>query len=153
MTAAGHVLFSLCQQSESPSGGRASLESPAPICSPTFGLQAVGIKVHPLLTLCAAHQEPGHSLSWKEGVGLCDLGERGGLLTVWAHGEAAWSLGHQGLCSGGRCLALARKGSESRSKGQVSVIRSHGNESGPLQKTICFKILNKRTQKLKKQNV
>lgn len=139
VTAAGHVLFSLCQQSKSPSGGRASPKSPAPVCSPTFGLQAVGIKVHPLLTLCAAHQEPGHSLSWKEGVGLCDLGERGGLLTVWAHGEAAWSPGHQGLCSGGRCLALARKGSESRSKGQVSVIRSHGMSQDLYRKPFALK--------------
>ena len=49
-------------------------------CSPTFGLQAVGIKVHPLLTLRAAHQEPGHGFPWKEGVGLRDLGERGGWL-------------------------------------------------------------------------
>ena len=66
--------------------------SSTPTCSPTFGLQAVGIKVHPLLTLRAAHQEPGHGLPRKEGVGLRDLGERGGWLlhgSVWrqlAHG-------------------------------------------------------------------
>lgn len=34
--------------------------------------------MHSLLTLGAAHQEAGHSLSWKEGVGLRDLGGRGG---------------------------------------------------------------------------
>lgn len=30
--------------------------------------------MHPLLTLCAAHQEPGHGLSRKEGISLRNLG-------------------------------------------------------------------------------
>lgn len=49
-------------------------EPPAsPASSPTFGLQAVGVKVHSLLTLGAAHQEPGHGLSREEGIGLRNL--------------------------------------------------------------------------------
>ena len=44
-------------------------------------------------------------------------------------GGAAESLGHRGLCFGGRHLAFARKGGDLRSKGQVSSILGHGNES------------------------
>lgn len=39
----------------------------------TFGLQSVGVEMHPLLALGAAHQEPGHSFSWEKGIGLCNL--------------------------------------------------------------------------------
>lgn len=35
---------------------------------------------------------------------------------MWIRAEAACSLGHQGICFGGRHLALARKGRDLRSK-------------------------------------
>lgn len=141
-------LFCLCQQMETravgePLPARPPRASSSPASSPTFGLQAIGIEVHPLLTLRAAHEEAGHGLSRKEGIGLRDLGERGGVLVIRICGEAAGSPGHPGLCFGGRHLAFARKGKDSRSKGQVALILSHGNESVRLQKPICLKFLNK----------
>lgn len=147
MTTAGRALFCLCWPCWWES---LSLHSPphlpassTPTSSPTFGLQAIGIKVHPLLTLSAAHQEPGHSLSWKEGVSLRNLGERGGSLVIWIRGEPlSHPINRAVLALGGRHLALARKGRDLRSKGQMSLILSHGNESVLLQK-ICFKNLNK----------
>lgn len=42
----------------------------------TFGLQAVGVEMHPLLAFSATHQEPGHSLSREESIGLCNLGKQ-----------------------------------------------------------------------------
>lgn len=60
------ALSCLCQQRAGP-----LWESPG--VRPTFGFQAIGIKVHPLLALRAAHQEARHSLSWEEGIGLRDL--------------------------------------------------------------------------------
>lgn len=55
--------------------------------------------------------------------------------------------GSRRLCFGGRHLALARRGRDLRSKGQVSSILSHENESVLLQKTIYFKHMNKRALK------
>lgn len=51
--------------------------------APTFGLRAAGVKVHPLLAFRAAHEEPSHSLSGEEGVGLRDLPENS--LRVMCH--------------------------------------------------------------------
>lgn len=48
---------------------------PVRCVAPTFGLRAAGVKVHPLLAFRAAHEEPSHSLSGEEGVGLRDLPE------------------------------------------------------------------------------
>ena len=56
-------------------------------------------------------------------------GERSVLVIRLCGGGAAESLGHRGLCFGGRHLAFARKGGDLRSKGQVSSILGHGNES------------------------
>lgn len=49
----------------------------------TFGLQSVGVEMHPLLALCAAHQEPGHSFSWEKSIGLCNLGKQGKGCMCW----------------------------------------------------------------------
>lgn len=84
----------MCQQKLASSGTVNSQPAPALALQhatpTTFGFQAIGVKVHPLLTLCTAHQEPGHSLSREEGIGLCDLEETRASLVIWIRGEATW---------------------------------------------------------------
>lgn len=73
------------------------------VTSCTFRLQAIGVKVHPLLTLGAAHQEPRDGLSREEGIGLCDLEETGHLSGGWGRPGCWATLGlghrHHDLCS------------------------------------------------------
>jgi len=63
----------------------------------TFGLQSVGVEMHPLLALGAAHQEPGHSFSREESIGLCNLGkQRDGCLSWARNGEGRAGRGAHG---------------------------------------------------------
>lgn len=99
--------------------------------------------MHPLLTLCAAHQEPGHGLSWKEGIGLRNLGTEE-LCSLYGRGGGHLVTKPPRFVLWWHVLGPCRKGKDLRSKGQVSSILSHTNESVLLWKTICFKSLNKR---------
>lgn len=52
----------------------------------TFGLQSIGVEMHPLLALSATHQEPGHSFSREKSIGLCNLGKERRRLYVLGEG-------------------------------------------------------------------